>query len=93
MKYEKHDNTELIREKNGVCVYELTPDGGPIRQKRFYVVKWDDSHAQVTSVVPNDMPSQSGTWFANGRTASAIGYVANGRTRKNAMGWFRKLTS
>ena len=92
MEYESHDNKELIREKNGVHIYELTPDNGPIRQKRFYVVEWDNLQAQVKSIVPNDM-SKSGTWFATDRSAQSIGYVAGGRTRKNAMDWFRKLTS
>ena len=92
MEYESHDNKELIREKNGICVYELTPDNGPIRQKRFYVVEWNNLQGQVQSIVPNDM-ADSGTWFATGRSTQSIGYVAGGRTRKNAMGWFRKLTS
>ena len=87
-----YDNAELIREKNGIEIYELTPDSAEkLRKHRFYVVLWDQYHNQVQSIVPSDMPS-SGTWFANGRNASAIGYVAGGRTRSDAMRWFRKLT-
>ena len=88
--YEPHDNVELIKKDGNVCVFELTPDNGPIREHRFYVVSWDGN--EVKSIVPSDMPD-SGTWFANGKTANAIGYVAGGRTRKNAVDWFRKLTA
>jgi len=90
---EKYDCAELINEKDDIRVYELTPYEAvaPLREKRFYVVRWNNFHSQVTSVVPNDMPD-SGVWIANGCRASAIGYVAGGRTRQNAMRWLHELT-
>ena len=85
----------LIREdeQTGIRVYELTDDDRTEQvQHRFYVVKWDESHAQVQSVVPNDCPD-SGMWVSGGCRAASIWYVANGRTRENAMHWFRRIVA
>jgi len=76
---------ELILEKNNIRVYENDSEN----KHRFFVVAWDG--AQVTSIVPSDFPV-SGTWFANGCSTKAIGYVAGGRTRRNALAWLRALT-
>ena len=84
---------KLIKGHNDIRIYEITPyNDAPLRKHRYYVVRWDEYHAQVTSCVPNDYPPYSGTWFAGGRSAGAIQYVASGRTRTNAIKWFRKLT-
>ena len=55
---------------------------------RYYVVRIHNG--QVYSVVPNDMPDGGGQWVARA-TEKGVKYVARGRSRSNAMSWFRKI--
>lgn len=58
---------ELIEELNGIALWKY--DG------RFSVTGIDRRAGQVTSVMPRDMPSGGGAWFAR-ITDGGIAYVA-----------------
>ena len=73
----------VIKEIGGTAMIE--------HNGKFHVVALYRDKGQVQSIVPNDCPRDGGRWYG-GFSDHGMAYVSKGRTRANAMRWFRRLT-
>ena len=87
VKSESH-TAKLVKRQGNIAMFEIIGDDGSATEHRFFVVEIDGH--RVKSAIPADCPN-GGVWCSYGFTAGGIAYVANGRTRKTAQFWFRKL--
>jgi len=86
----------VIDQRAGFALVEITPLPHLEPERRFYVVRVDDKKGGccVQTAIPADAPDQKltpGGSYVSAFTPRGVMYVANPRTRTVARRWFTRL--